>query len=241
MNPPDRKRDRYSVTNGEYYDLTRTTLSKMKKSHTPEEKKNQQKVSSAASHRLNEINERLIMPPPPLTEKNIAQMRTNDIFMNLIEQHDARQAASRNLPAAAVDINLALISSAKTLKDLSPEGISRLKAKAARASAKSSNDLSHEGSSRLKASKKPRTNTGGKINVYTGPKNGKYIIKNGVKVKSIERMATFMTQQGTDFNTTNQLRENRYNPDKTLFETTIYLEGKKVQMTRHYYFNEGSL
>jgi len=62
-----------------------------------------------------------------------------------------------------------------------------------------------------------------------------------IKVKSIERMATFMTQQGTDFNTTNQLRENRYNPDKTLFETTIYLEGKKVQMTRHYYFNEGSL
>ena len=164
MNAPDRKRDRYSVTNGQYHDLTRMTLSSMKKSHTPEKKISQQRVASAARRRLNEIDDRRNMPPPPLTDKNIDQMRANDIFMNMTEQHHTRQAASRNLPAAAVDRDLALIASAKALNALSPEGSLRLKAKASR------------------ASKKPRTNTGGKINVYTGPKNGKYIIKNGVKV-----------------------------------------------------------
>lgn len=30
--------------------------------------------------------------------------------------------------------------------------------------------------------KRSRTSVGGKINIYTGPKNGKYIIKNGAKV-----------------------------------------------------------
>lgn len=30
--------------------------------------------------------------------------------------------------------------------------------------------------------KRSRASVGGKINIYTGPKNGKYIIKNGAKV-----------------------------------------------------------
>ena len=168
MNAPDRKRDRYSVTNGQYNDLTRMTLSSMKKSHTPEEKNSQQRTASAARRRLNEIDDRRNMPPPPLTDKNIEQMRANDIFMKMTEQHHERKATLRNLPAAAVDRDLALIASAKALNASSPEGRLRLKASiASRAS---------------RASKKPRTTTGGKVKIYTGPRNGKYIIKNGSKV-----------------------------------------------------------
>lgn len=59
-----------------------------------------------------------------------------------------------------------------------------------------------------------------------------------IKVKSVIRMATFMSQQGTDYNTANQLRENVYNTDKTLFETTITVDGKKTAITRHYYFEQ---
>ena len=164
MNAPDRKRDRYSVTNGQYNDLTRMSLSSMKKSHTPEEKNSQQRAASASRRRLNEIDDRRYMPPPPLTDKNIEQMRANDIFMKMTEQHHARKATLRNLPAAAVDRDLALIASAKALNASSPEGRLRLAAKASR------------------ASKKPRTTAGGKVKIYTGPRNGKYIIKNGSKV-----------------------------------------------------------
>jgi hypothetical protein len=164
MNPPDRTRDRYSVTNGDYHNLTKMTLSSMKKSHTPEEKKNQQRVASAAKRRLNEIDERRNMPPPPLTDKNLEQMKAYDTIMNLTTEHRKRKADLMNLPAAAVERDLKLIASAKALSASSPEGRSRMNAKS------------------LRASKKPRTNKGGKINVYTGPKNGKYIIKNGSKV-----------------------------------------------------------
>ena len=59
-----------------------------------------------------------------------------------------------------------------------------------------------------------------------------------IKVKSILKMATFMSQEGTDFNTANQLRENTYNTDKMLFETTITVDGKKAAITRHYYFEQ---
>jgi hypothetical protein len=51
-------------------------------------------------------------------------------------------------------------------------------------------------------------------------------------------MATFLSQEGTDFNTANQLRENTYNTDKTLFETAITVDGKKAAITRHYYFEQ---
>lgn len=37
---------------------------------------------------------------------------------------------------------------------------------------------------------------------------------------------------------TKEVIENLYNPDKTLFETNIYLNGKRVQMNRHYYFKD---
>ena len=166
MNPPDRTRDRYSVTNGDYHNLTKMTLSSMKKSHTPEEKKIQQRVASTAKRRLNVIDDRRKMPPPPLTDKNLEQMEAYDTIMNLTTEHHKRKADLMNLPAAAVERELKLIASAKALSASSPEGRLRMKAKSSRAS----------------ASKKPQTNKGGKINVYTGPKNGKYIIKNGSKV-----------------------------------------------------------
>ena len=35
---------------------------------------------------------------------------------------------------------------------------------------------------RAKSAKRLKLANGGQINIYTGPKNGKYIIKNGVKV-----------------------------------------------------------
>jgi len=71
---------------------------------------------------------------------------------------------------------------------------------------------------------------------------GEYFYNNDnlcIKVKSTAKIPSFISNGGnSEYNKSSQLIENIYYPDKMLFETNIYLDGKKVQMTRHYYLKE---
>lgn len=68
---------------------------------------------------------------------------------------------------------------------------------------------------------------------------GEYFYNNDkqcVKVNSTFKSATFISSTSTEYNKFNQVTENIYNKDKTIFESNVYVEGKKVQMNRHVYF-----
>jgi hypothetical protein len=48
----------------------------------------------------------------------------------------------------------------------------------------------------------------------------------------------FLAKSLEDYQKVDQYIENRYNPDKTMLETSFYLDGKKVGMERHYYYKD---
>lgn len=59
-----------------------------------------------------------------------------------------------------------------------------------------------------------------------------------VKVNRTFKSTAFISSEYTEYDSFNQTTENIYNPDKTLFESDVYLDGKKTQMIRHFYFKE---
>lgn len=72
-------------------------------------------------------------------------------------------------------------------------------------------------------------------------KTGEYFYNNDkqcVKINSTFKSPTFISSTSTEYDSFNQVTENIYNPDKTIFESNVYLDGKKVQMNRHFYFKE---
>lgn len=72
-------------------------------------------------------------------------------------------------------------------------------------------------------------------------RTGEYFYNNDkqcVKVNSTFKSTTFISSTSTEYDNFNQMTENIYNHDKTIFESNVYLDGKKVQMNRHFYFKE---
>lgn len=59
-----------------------------------------------------------------------------------------------------------------------------------------------------------------------------------IKATSILKNTTFISRESTEYENLNKVTENVYNQDSTLFETVIYINGKKSQLNRHYYFNQ---
>lgn len=58
------------------------------------------------------------------------------------------------------------------------------------------------------------------------------------KAYSVFETPTFNSRESTEYESLNQVTENFYNPDNTVFETAIYINGKKVQLNKHYYFKQ---
>jgi hypothetical protein len=72
-------------------------------------------------------------------------------------------------------------------------------------------------------------------------KTGEYFYNNDkqcVKVNSTIKSARSISSTSIEYDNFNQVTENIYNQDKTIFESNVYLDGKKVQMNRHFYFKE---
>ena len=62
--------------------------------------------------------------------------------------------------------------------------------------------------------------------------------KQCIKVNSTYKRETFISSTSNEYDNFNQLTENIYNQDKTIFESNVCLDGKKVQMNRHFYFKQ---
>jgi hypothetical protein len=60
--------------------------------------------------------------------------------------------------------------------------------------------------------------------------------KQPVKIYDTYKRPVSINAESVQFAEFDQRTENIYNPDKTVFESNVYVEGKKVQMRRHYYF-----
>lgn len=72
-------------------------------------------------------------------------------------------------------------------------------------------------------------------------RTGEYFYNNDkqcVKVNSTLKRTTFISSTSTEYDNFNQITENIYNTDKTIYESNVYLDGKKVQMNRHFYFKK---
>ena len=70
-----------------------------------------------------------------------------------------------------------------------------------------------------------------KINEYFYDNNKLCINENS----SVETQNTYANLfKGTDI--LNRVKENKFNPDKTLLETNVYVDDKRIQTTRYYYF-----
>ena len=72
-------------------------------------------------------------------------------------------------------------------------------------------------------------------------KNGEYFYNNDdqcIKSYSTFKSPTFISREYTEYDNFNQMTENIYAQDKTIFESNVYLEGKKTQINRHFYFKE---
>lgn len=72
-------------------------------------------------------------------------------------------------------------------------------------------------------------------------RTGEYFYNNDkqcVKVNSTFKSATFISSTSTEYDNFNQVTENIYNSDKTIFESNVYLDSKKVQLNRHFYFKK---
>ncbi|MBK7735003.1 MAG: hypothetical protein IPI36_07075 [Chitinophagaceae bacterium] len=70
-----------------------------------------------------------------------------------------------------------------------------------------------------------------KINEYFYD-NNKLCIKENSSVETQNTYANLF--KGTDI--LNRVKENKFNPDKTLLETNVYVDDKRIQTTRYYYF-----
>jgi hypothetical protein len=59
-----------------------------------------------------------------------------------------------------------------------------------------------------------------------------------VKENSVVSTVSFLSKESTTYVDFNKTIENIYNPNKTIFESDVYVDGRKKQMDRHYYFNQ---
>lgn len=62
--------------------------------------------------------------------------------------------------------------------------------------------------------------------------------KQCIKINTTFESVTSISRTTTGLYTFKQVTENIYNPDQTIFESNFYLDGKKIQMNRHFYFTE---
>lgn len=62
--------------------------------------------------------------------------------------------------------------------------------------------------------------------------------KQCIKMYSSFRGTTYIGPDSPEYYQLNQVTENIYNQDKTLFESNVYLNGKKIQTNRHFYFKD---
>ena len=56
-----------------------------------------------------------------------------------------------------------------------------------------------------------------------------------VRINGKRKSNAFISRQGSNYETVDQVTSNIYNSDKTVFETDLYRDGKMVQIQRHYY------
>jgi hypothetical protein len=72
-------------------------------------------------------------------------------------------------------------------------------------------------------------------------KTGEYFYNNDkqcVKANTTFTSEPFLSSTSTEYHIFNRVTQNIYNQDKTVFESSVYVDGKKVQMNRHFYFKD---